>query len=115
MKERLQVAKSDTSRSMSYMGICKLGDTHRRIDIKIYPKESYGFALLYFTGSDHFNRSMRLYAKKQGMSMSDHGLTYVNRVNGEKVSKGKEIKCETEEEIFKLFGLDYKEPSERDI
>ena len=47
--------------------------------------------------------------------MSDHGLTYVNRVNGEKVSKGQQIKCEKEEDIFKLFGLDYKEPSERDI
>ena len=64
LKERLQVAKSETSESMSYMGICKLGDIHRRIDVKIYPKESYGFALMYFTGSDHFNRSMRLYAKK---------------------------------------------------
>lgn len=40
--------------------------THRRIDIKSYPATSYPFAILYFTGSDHFNRSMRLYSKQIG-------------------------------------------------
>jgi DNA polymerase/3'-5' exonuclease PolX len=46
------------------MGICKLDDKHpaRRIDIKAYPLDQYGFALLYFTGSGNFNRSMRLFA-----------------------------------------------------
>jgi DNA polymerase lambda len=51
----------------SYMGVCRLGPhkPHRRIDIKAYPAHQHPFALLYFTGSDHFNRSMRLYAKKE--------------------------------------------------
>jgi DNA polymerase lambda len=43
----------------SYMGVCKLAQenaVHRRIDIKIYPRSMYAFAILYFTGSDHFNR-----------------------------------------------------------
>lgn len=70
---------------MSYMGIAKVGTIHRRIDLKIYPRESFGFALLYFTGSDHFNRSMRLYAQKNGYSLSDHGLARAERVEGEKV------------------------------
>lgn len=58
------------------MGICKLDEypKFRRIDIKIYPSELYGFALLYFTGSGPFNRSMRLYAKKRGLMLSDIGL-----------------------------------------
>ena len=34
------------------------------------------YALLYFTGSDHFNRSMRHYAKKRGYSLSDHGIVH---------------------------------------
>ena len=52
-------------RKRSYMGVCNLkgpngGEgTFRRIDIKCYPLRSYAFALLYFTGSGHFNRSMR--------------------------------------------------------
>lgn len=38
------------------MGICKLPDDgktkylNRRIDIKVYPRSQYGFAILYFTG-----------------------------------------------------------------
>jgi len=60
-----------------YMGICKLkhdGAIHRRIDIKIYPPDQFGSAVLYFTGSAHFNRSMRLLARKKGYSLSDHGI-----------------------------------------
>eukprot|EP01035_Chromulina_nebulosa_P020141 gene20141-26150_t len=62
----------------TYMGICKLSkddSIHRRIDIKYYPKKLFPFALLYFTGSDHFNRSMRLYASKQGYSLNDKVIT----------------------------------------
>ena len=44
-----------------------------------------GFALLYFTGSDHFNRSMRFYANLKGLSLSDTGLQPVNRVSGKRV------------------------------
>ena len=77
--------------SDSYMGVIKLPETatsgkryHRRIDIKVYPAQQYAFALLYFTGSDHFNRSMRYYAKKvgwvgnirQGWSLSDRGIVW---------------------------------------
>jgi hypothetical protein len=66
--------QEDVTRA-SYMGVCKLPNQakaiHRRIDIKIYPHELLPFAMLYFTGSDHFNRSMRLYAKKRGFSLSD--------------------------------------------
>ena len=62
------------------MGICKLNkpnSLHRRIDMKIYPSDQYGFALLYFTGSDYFNRSMRFFARKKGYSLSDHALQLV--------------------------------------
>lgn len=59
---------------MSYMGVCVFEDKiHHRIDIKYYPTAEYPYALLYFTGSDMFNRSMRLYASKIGIQLSDHG------------------------------------------
>ena len=62
--------------SETYMGIYQLeaGNIHRRIDMKIYPREHFGYAVLYFTGSDYFNRSMRLFARKKGLTLSDHGL-----------------------------------------
>jgi DNA polymerase lambda len=86
----------------------------RRIDIKVYPQEQFGFAILYFTGSDYFNRSMRLFAEKKGYTLSDHGLIPVSKAGGSKLSKGISIPCKTEEEVFKALGLPYKSPAERD-
>jgi DNA polymerase/3'-5' exonuclease PolX len=37
-------------------------------------KRFEGATKLYFTGNDHFNRSMRLLASRKGMSLSQHGL-----------------------------------------
>jgi len=73
LKERLGSLRYSTTGSEGYMGVCQLDAKHlnRRIDIKAYPYEQYGFALLYFTGSGQFNRSMRLFAQKKGYSLSD--------------------------------------------
>ena len=64
---------SDHARHASYMGICRLDQDSRcrHIDIKIYNAQEFPFALLYFTGSDYFNRSMRLLAHSKGFSLSD--------------------------------------------
>jgi DNA polymerase/3'-5' exonuclease PolX len=104
-----------------FMGMCRLANmsicressnfsfssVNRRIDIKIYKKKYYAFALLYFTGSAYFNRSMRLFASKLGYQLSDVSL----RQNTTKHF----IFCDTEEDIFNALGLDYKTPAERDI
>lgn len=45
----------------------------------------FAFAVLYFTGSGHFNMSMRSFAKMKGLRLSDKGLFKVNRVNGKEV------------------------------
>lgn len=76
LHERLGNTRLSDKGSEMYMGVCKgPKDTHfRRIDIKVYPKGQYGFALLYFTGSDFFNRSMRADAESKGYTLSDHGL-----------------------------------------
>ena len=64
--ERLSLSKAELGKTReAYMGVCKVngkGSLARRIDMKTYPKEQFGFAILYFTGSDYFNRSMRLFA-----------------------------------------------------
>lgn len=88
----------------------------RRMDIKLYPPEQFAFALLYFTGSDYFNRSMRLFCQKRGWSLSDKDLKPVVRVHGEKVHETAHgIPCKTERDIFEAIGLPYKEPWERDV
>ena len=119
LKECLSLSEGHLNKTKEmYMGVCKMPGANslaRRIDIKIYPKESYGFALLYFTGSDYFNRSMRLFADKKGFTLSDHGLIPTSKAKGSKVSKGIGIPCQTEEEVFKALGLPYKTPAERDL
>lgn len=109
----------DEDQREMYSGVCKLQgyQFHRRIDIKVYPHECYPFALLYFTGNDYFNRSMRYYAHKNGFTLSDRALRKVIRVSNKRVkgTEGKPILCKTEADIFKAMGLDYKEPHEREI
>ena len=92
-----------------FMGICKLNEQslHRRIDIKVYEKSFFPFAILYFTGSAYFNRSMRLFAKKKGYHLSDKELS--DRITGVK------IPCNSEEDIFNALSLKYQKPEERDI
>ena len=92
-----------------FMGICKLNEQslHRRIDIKVYEKSFFPFAILYFTGSAYFNRSMRLFAKKKGYHLSDKELS--DRITGVKIS------CNSEEDIFNALSLKYQKPEERDI
>ena len=65
------------------MGICKLLDDgktkylNRKIDIKVYPRSQYGFAILYFTGPAQLNKNMRFRALDHGYSLSDYGLKKV--------------------------------------
>merc|ERR1711971_1167042 len=116
LKERLSLSKKATEKGCeNYMGVCQVPgyERARRIDIKVYPKEQYGFALLYFTGSDYFNRSMRLFAEKKGYTLSDHGLAPIAKSKGTKINKGMTVPCQTEEAVFKALGLPYKTPAER--
>lgn len=101
-----------------YMGVCKLqgeNTKHRRLDVILVPYSQYACAIMYFTGSDYFNRSMRLLAKKNGMSLSEHSLnTGVVRHGGEKVFEGTPLPVNSEKDIFRYLGLDYRIPEERD-
>ena len=118
LKECLALSKKTTDRGCeNYMGVCQVKGKEkvRRIDIKVYPKDQYGYALLYFTGSDYFNRSMRLFAEKKGFTLSDHGLAPIATSEGHKISKGMTVPCLTEEAVFKALGLPYKTPAERDM
>ena len=109
---------ADNGQHRKYLGVCKLpGDDrkHRRLDIIVVPYNEWACSLMYFTGSDYFNRSMRLLAKKKGMSLSEHSLnTGVVRKGSEKICLGTPLPVHSEKDIFDYLGLEYREPHERD-
>lgn len=73
-------------------------------DLRVVPKESFGAALNYFTGSKDHNIALRELAVKKGWKLNEYGL-----FNGAKMIAGK-----TEEELYKALGLRYIEPELRE-
>ncbi|XP_034351963.1 DNA polymerase lambda isoform X2 [Arvicanthis niloticus] len=113
------VSQEENGQQQKYLGVCRLpgaGQRHRRLDIIVVPYSEFACALLYFTGSAHFNRSMRALAKTKGMSLSEHALSaaVVRNSQGIKVGPGQVLPTPTEKDVFKLLGLPYREPAERD-
>ncbi len=86
-----------------------------QIDLRVVPKESYGAALAYFTGSKDHNVAMREIAIKKGLKLNEYGLF---SAKGGSASGGKGTKMvagKTEEEIYKALGLHYVEPELREM
>jgi len=87
----------------------------RRIDLLLVPETEYGAALIYFTGNDIFNRSMRLLASKKGMRLNQRGL-YKDVMRGRariKVTEGELVEGRDEKRIFEILGVKWREPCER--
>lgn len=56
--------------------------THRRIDIRLIPFDQYYFGILYFTGSDQFNRQMRSHALEKGFTLNEYCIRPVGATGG---------------------------------
>lgn len=112
------VSAEETGNQKKYMGVCRLpgqNQKHRRIDVIVVPYNEYGCALVYFTGSAHFNRSLRHLCKKQNMSLNEHALKKgVVRKGKEKIHEGTIIPTPTEEDVFKVLNVPFRPPEERD-
>lgn len=112
------MSHEENGEQKKYMGVCVLpgpGQRHRRLDVIVVPQDEFASALLYFTGSAHFNRSMRALAKTKAMSLSEHSLSAgVVRERGVKVVQGLPLSTPTEKAVFEHLGIPYREPHERD-
>ncbi len=75
-----------------------------QVDILKATKESWSFALLYFTGSKEFNIAMRSHAKKNGYTLSEHGL---------KRYDGTSVHATSEQEIFNIINYKWVQPANR--
>lgn len=94
-----------------YMGVCRIRELARRIDIRVVPFESWASALMYFTGSGEFNIQFRRIALKKGYTLTEYGLYKL--VNGLKGPMVPDLK--TEKDIFDFLRVKYLTPAQRNI
>ena len=82
-------------------------------DLLVGSPKAYGALLQHFTGSKSHNIKLRTLANEKGYSLSEFG---VRRTEGgrSKIEDGKLIKTETEEEFYKLLGMDVPLPEIRE-
>ncbi len=108
-----------SSEGSKWHGACVLpGDEKaiwRRIDLLLVPESEFGAALIYFTGDDIFNRSMRLLSSKKGMRLNQRGL-YKDVMRGPgrlKLNEGSLVEGQDERTIFEALGVPWRPPEER--
>lgn len=75
-----------------------------QVDLRHVPAESFGAALVYFTGSKEHNIELRKLAIGQGLSLSEYGLK-----RGERTARGR-----TEEDVYRALGLPWIPPELRE-
>jgi len=76
------------------------------VDVRLLEKESFGAALLYFTGSKEHNVALRGRANKMGLTLNEYALA---TLKGER-----RVASKTEEEIYAKLKLDYIPPELRE-
>jgi DNA polymerase (family 10) len=77
-----------------------------QVDLRMVEHDSFGSLLQYFTGSKQHNISLRERGHKQGLKLSEYGITVVSKDKLEKFSR--------EEEFYHRLGLQYIPPELRE-
>ena len=75
-----------------------------QVDLRVVPQDSYGAALLYFTGSKAHNVVLRQLAQQRGLKLNEYGV-----FRGDKPVAG-----ETEESVYASLGLPWIPPELRE-
>ena len=75
-----------------------------QVDLRVVPEQSYGAALLYFTGSKAHNIALRGLANEHGWKLNEYGLFAGRR----------RIAGASEEEVYKKLGLAFIPPEMRE-
>ncbi len=84
----------------------KVGREGLQVDVRALPRESFGAAMQYFTGSKEHNVALRMRAIKMGFKLSEYGLF--------RASDDSRVAGETEEEVYKALGLAWIPPELRE-
>ena len=75
-----------------------------QVDLRVVPRESYGAALVYFTGSKAHNIAIRRIAQDKGLKLNEYGV----------FEGDKRIAGETEESVYQALGLPWIPPELRE-
>ena len=114
---RAGLATTDKVDGSKWHGAAALPGTTiwRRIDFLLVPWDEIGAALIYFTGNDIFNRSIRLLASKKGMRLNQRGLwkDVIRGKNRERITQGSLVEGKDEKKIFELLGVPWRPPQHR--
>ena len=78
-----------------------------QVDVRVVPRESFGAALLYFTGSKAHNIELRRIAIDKGLTLNEYGL-FRGDTDGERVAG------RTEEEVYRALDLAWIPPELRE-
>ena len=84
----------------------KFGLEGLQVDLRALASESYGAALLYFTGSKDHNIVLRSRAQKMGLTLNEYALA--------RLEDNAPMAAATEEEIYQVLGLDWIPPELRE-
>ena len=84
----------------------KVGREGLQVDVRALPRESFGAALQYFTGSKDHNVAVRTRAVKMGFKLSEYGLY--------RSADDVKVAGETEAEVYEALGLRWIPPEMRE-
>ncbi len=77
-----------------------------QVDLRLVPAESFGAALLYFTGSKEHNIELRKLAIAQGLTLNEYGLA--------RERDGHVVAARTEQDVYAALGLAWIPPELRE-
>jgi DNA polymerase (family 10) len=81
-------------------------DSGLQVDVRLIEKDSYGAALIYFTGSKEHNVKLRGRASDMGYTLNEYAMTTLK--------SGRRVAGRTEEEIYAKLKLDFIAPELRE-
>jgi DNA polymerase (family 10) len=79
-------------------------ESNIQVDLRVVDEESFGSALMYFTGSKDHNIALRKLAIDRGFKLNEYGLFKGNE----------QVAGRTEVDVYKRLGLDYIPPELRE-
>ncbi len=96
----------ETAGTPGSAGVRMRTHTGLQVDLRIVAPDQFGNLLQHFTGSKQHNEALRSAAVRKGLHVSEYGVL--------DDATGETHRCETEQEVYRLLGMQYIEPELRE-